>query len=238
MAVTKKRAEALAARRRARRRPARYRPARRPPCAIAASSAGAVALGDHGQDRAALAARLRRRPWNMPREQRVASARCGRPVDGRDRHRRIVEEAHEAHFGGALRIGAVVARAVEHQRARGAGRAVGAERDLVEQPHRQRAAAARLEIEVEHLGLHLARRGRRASVSSAAPSPGDDIGELQPAGADLREIVVEPGRQRGVEIDDVARRHRPRRSRPAHGRDSRSRAAVPGRRFPASRGRA
>ena len=48
----------------------------------------------------------------------------------------IVEEAHEAHFGGALRIGAVAARAVEHQRARGAGRAVGAERDLVEQPHR------------------------------------------------------------------------------------------------------
>ena len=30
-------------------------------------------------------------------------------IDGRDRHRRVVEEAHEANFGGALRIGAVVA---------------------------------------------------------------------------------------------------------------------------------
>ena len=81
---------------------------------------------------------------------------------------------------------AVVARAVEHQRARGARRAVGAERDLVEQPHRHRAAAAGLEVEVQHLGLHFAGRGgergqqrravarrrcRRASGRRSRPGP-------------------------------------------------------------------
>ena len=53
-------------------------------------------------------------------------------IDGRDRHRRVVEEAHEADFGRALRIGAVVLRAIEHERARRAGRAIGAEGKLVE----------------------------------------------------------------------------------------------------------
>src|SRR6185369_10302226 len=35
---------------------------------------------------------------------------------------------------------------------------------------------------------------------------GDDIGELQPARTDRGEIVIEPVRQRGVDIDDVAGR--------------------------------
>ena len=72
-------------------------------------------------------------------------------------------------------------------------RAVGAERDLVEQPHRHRLAAAGLEIEVEHLGLHFAGRGGERGEQRRALA-GDDVGELEPAGADLREIVVEPGR--------------------------------------------
>jgi hypothetical protein len=42
----------------------------------------------------------------------------------------MMEEAHEADFGGALRIGAVVAGAIDHQRARRAGHAVGAEASL------------------------------------------------------------------------------------------------------------
>ena len=76
-------------------------------------------------------------------------------------------------------------RAVEHQRARGAGRAVGAERHFVEQAHRHRLAAARLEIEVEHLGLHFAGRGIERGEQRGALA-GDDIGELERAGADLR----------------------------------------------------
>ena len=105
----------------------------------------------------------------------------------------------------AVRCGSVglAAGAVEHQRPRGAGRAVGAERDLVEQPHRHRAPAAGLEVDVHHLGLHLAgRRGERGEQRGAVA--GDDVGELQPAGADLGEIVVEPGGERGVEVADVA----------------------------------
>ena len=68
-------------------------------------------------------------------------------IDGRNRHRRVVEEAHEAHFGRALRIGAFVARAVDHERAGGAGCAIGAESELVIEPRRHgfagRACAGR-----------------------------------------------------------------------------------------------
>ncbi len=47
--------------------------------------------------------------------------------------------------------------------------------------------------------------GTAASVViSAAPSPGHDVLELEAAGADLGEIVVEPVGERGVEIGDVA----------------------------------
>ena len=139
----------------------------------------------------------------------------------------------------AARCGSVPSSrgAVEHERARGAGRAVGAERDLVEQPHRHGAAAAGLEVDVEHLGLDVARRGRERGQQRRAVA-GDDVGELETAGADLRQIVIEPVGERGVEIDDVAVRHRPRRSRPARGRDSRSRAAAPGTRSPGARARA
>ena len=108
---------------------------------------------------------------------------------------------HEAHFGGALRIDAAVAGAVEHQRARGAGRAVGAERDLAEQP--RRAPAAGLEVDVEDLGLHLARHRRQRGQQRRALA-GHDVVELEPAGADLGEIVVEPVGERGIEVADMA----------------------------------
>ncbi len=124
-------------------------------------------------------------------------------VDGRDRHRRVLEEAHEAHFGGALRVGAAVAGAVEDERARGAGRAVGAEGDLVEQPRRNGAAAAGLEVDVEDLGLHVA-GNRRQRGEQRRTLARHDVVELKAAGADLREIMVEPIGQGGVEIADVA----------------------------------
>ena len=114
-----------------------------------------------------------------------------------------MEEAHEAHFGGALRFGAVVAGAIEHERARSAGRAVGIEGKLVEEAHRQRAAPAGFQVEVEHLGLHLAgRRPQRGQQGRAVA--GHEIGELEPAGADLGEILVEPVGECRIEIDDLA----------------------------------
>ena len=75
----------------------------------------------------------------------------------------------------------------------------------MEQPYRHRLAAARLEIEVEHLGFDVPRRGVERGQKRGALA-GDDVGELERAGADLGEVVVEPVRQRGVEIDDVAGR--------------------------------
>ena len=162
---------------------------------------GAVALGDHGEDRAVVALE---RAFEGRRKARIAACDAPMPVDGGDGHRRVLEEAHEAHFRGALRVAAVVLGAVEHQGARGARRAVGAEGDLVEQPHRHRFAAARAQIEVEHFRLHLARRGGERGEELGALA-GDDVVELERAGADLREVVVEPCGERGVEIDDVAR---------------------------------
>ena len=68
----------------------------------------------------------------------------------------MVEEAHEADFGGALRIGMLVAGPADHQRARGAGYAIGPECQLVIEPHRHGLAAAHPQVDVEHLGLDLA----------------------------------------------------------------------------------
>ena len=166
--------------------------AQRSPRPASAASTGAMSpwpsrgLADRGFERRAVALGHHRRgssgssPLSTPSkaagEARIAARDAAGLVDGRDRHRRVLEEAHEAHFRRALRIAAVVLGAIEHQRARGAGRAVGAERHLVEQPHRHRLAAARLEVEVEHLGLHFARRGvergqqRRASPATISAS--------------------------------------------------------------------
>ena len=136
-------------------------------------------------------------------EQRIGAHDAAMLVDGRDRHRRAVEKPHEADFSGALRIGAVVAGAIEHQCPRRARRAVGAVSELMEHPHRQRAAGARPQIEIEHLGFDVARRAaqRRQQRRTVA---GDQIGELEPARADLRQILIEPIGERGIEIDDVA----------------------------------
>ncbi len=167
----------------------------------------AVVLGDDGEDRAPFGRqRLALHDAMLqPHERRVRARDLARFVDGRDRHRRVVEEANEAHFGRAQRIGHLFARAVEHQRARRARRSVGRERDLVIEPHRHGAAATRLEIEIVHNGLHVARiaghgREQRRAVAR------HDVGDLQAPGADLREVVVEPARERCVEIADVALR--------------------------------
>ncbi len=78
-------------------------------------------------------------------------------VHGRDRHRGVVEEPHEADFGSAFRIGMLVAGAADHQRSGGAGHAVGAEGELVIEPHRHGLAAAHPQVDVEHFGFDFAR---------------------------------------------------------------------------------
>ena len=75
--------------------------------------------------------------------------------------------------------------------------------ELVKHPHRQRAPAAGAQIEIEHFGLDLARRRPQRRQQSGAVA-GDEIGDLQAAGADLGQILIEPIGERGVEIDNVA----------------------------------
>ncbi|OIQ67549.1 hypothetical protein GALL_508720 [mine drainage metagenome] len=126
-----------------------------------------------------------------------------RPVHGRDRHRGMVEEAHEADFGRPLRIGAVVTRTVDHQRTRGAGRPVGPERQLVIETNRHGLAAAHAQVDVEHLGLDLARHRRNRCQQRGAIAR-HDVGQLQTARSYLRQIVIQPVGQRRVDIDDVS----------------------------------
>ena len=82
----------------------------------------------------------------------------------------------------AARCGSVPSsrRAIEHQRARRPGRAVGAERDLVEQPRRNGASRSGLEIDVETSvftspGAAGERRQQRRALA------GDDVVEFQSA---------------------------------------------------------
>src|SRR5262249_3972982 len=93
----------------------------------------ALALGDDGEDRSIARGFAFEPGMEQSRKSRIRVRDPALLVDGRDRHRRILEEAHEAHFGGALQVDRAVARAVENERARRAGRAVRAERDLVEE---------------------------------------------------------------------------------------------------------
>src|SRR5581483_9677443 len=83
---------------------------------------GAVALDDDVEDRAVIGPEHLREGAHKAR---IFPRDTSTFVDGGDRHRRVVKETHEAHFGGALRVGgAVLARTVEHQRARNPGLAV------------------------------------------------------------------------------------------------------------------
>src|SRR5262249_60082924 len=74
----------------------------------------AVALGDDREDRT-IAARFALEPgMEQPREPRIGIGDAALLVDRGDRHRRVLEEAHEAAFGIPLRVGAAVTGAVEH----------------------------------------------------------------------------------------------------------------------------
>ena len=57
---------------------------------------------------------------------------------------------------------------------------------------------------IELFGDDIARSAGDAREQRGAAA-GDEIAELQAAGADLREIVIEPARQRRIHIGDCAR---------------------------------
>ena len=193
-----------------------------------------VAPDDHRQDRAVVAFE---QTFKCAGKARIAACDPAGLVDSGDGHRRVLEEAHETHFGSALRIAAVAPRPIEHERARGAGRAVGAEGDFVEQAHRDRLAAAGFEIEVKNFRLYFAgcrveRREQRRAFAR------DDIPQLERAGA---RPAQDHGRATMRESHSDRRcrlQHRQRKTLRARGRDSRRRIAAPGIRFPAVHDRA
>src|SRR5262249_18769060 len=136
---------------------------------------------------------------------RITARNASGLVDRGDRHGRVLEETHEAHFGGTLRIAAIILCPIENQGARSTKRTISAEGDLVEKAYRYRLSAPGLEIEIKNLGFYLP--GRRTNCCQQRGAfARNDIAELQRAGADLGEIVIKPRRERGIEIDNVPSR--------------------------------
>ncbi len=129
---------------------------------------GPVALGDDREDRAVARGFAFEHGVEQARKPGIGIGDPPLLVHGRDRHRRVLEEAHETHLGGALRVGRAVAGAIDDEGAGGAGRPVGPEGNLVEQPRGHGAAAARLEVDVENLRLHVTRDRRERGKERCA----------------------------------------------------------------------
>ena len=122
------------------------------------------------------------------------------PVDRGDRHRRVVEEAGEAHLGDAARLRLVAEPHVEDERARGADRAVGGDRHAVQEARRQARAVGAHEVEIERLGLG-ARRARR--LDHREPLDADDVAHVLGARLELGEVDADPFGERGVQVADA-----------------------------------
>src|SRR5215471_16746283 len=90
-----------------------------------------VTLDDDGQNGS-----IDEQPLECGGEARVPAPDAAVFVHGGDCHRSILEEPHEAYFGGPLRITVLVPCAVERQRARSARGTVGTEGDLMKETHR------------------------------------------------------------------------------------------------------
>ena len=127
------------------------------------------------------------------------------PVDRGDGHRRVVEEAGEAHLGGAQRLRAVLAgRAVEDERAR-RHRGAPSARDRRRGGEAAPAGAApfRLtQVEVDRLGAVVAALAAHAGKQRAL-SPRTMSRERQRPRLELGEVDAEPFGERRVEVDDA-----------------------------------
>ncbi len=162
---------------------------------------GLVLVGDEIGERAG---GVRPDPRKHAQERRIGAPDAAVAVDRRDGDRRVVEEAGEAHLGGAQRLGQFLAgRAVEHHGAGGARRPVDGHRHAVQQAHRQALAVGAHQVEVDDGGAvaHLV-VGRRCGEQRDAVAL-DDIGELQPGGVEARQVDAQPLGERGVHVDDA-----------------------------------
>ena len=162
---------------------------------------GLVLVGDQIGERARA---VRSDAREHAQERRVGAPDAALAVDRRDGDGRVVEEAGEAHLGRAQRFRHLLAgRAVEHHRAGGAGRAVDGHRHAVEQAHRQALAVGAHEVEIDDGGAvaHLVVGRRRGEQRDAVAL--DDVGELERAGVEARQVDAQPFGERRVHVDDA-----------------------------------
>ena len=164
----------------------------------------AIALGDKVENRQPSLGVALGRGLGEARKRGVGTQHRACGVHGRDRHRGRIENAGEAHLRRAQVFAFDVAgSAIDHQRAGRARRAVAGEGDLVQDARRKQPALAGLEVDVELLRRHFAGRPGYDGEHRAAVSR-DDVVDLEPASAELGEIIIEPARQGGVHMRDRA----------------------------------
>jgi hypothetical protein len=165
----------------------------------------AVVLAQHGlKQRSALHVIARHQAVKHLQERPVGSENLAVAVDRGDRHRRIVEEAGEAHLR---------ARRVMHARAAlfaadddgpaFARRTVAGGRNPVHQPHRQALAVGLEQIEIELRGAVEPRFGLHRFHQRHAGA-GNQIAQHHLARQERGQVDAQPVGQRRVEIDDLA----------------------------------
>lgn len=159
-------------------------------------------------------------------ERRIRPQNAAVAIDGRDRHRRIVEEAAETHRGGGGRLlGIPAVLPGQDDGAALTGRAVAHRRDTVDDLYGQALAIGPAQIEIERHRL-LETRFRLHRLDQRQPLAGDEIAYGHRARYELGQIEAQPFGKRCIEIEDLALASGGK-SRLARGRDNRSRSAIP-----------
>ena len=169
------------------------------------SQRGMVTLGDQAKDRRASRAGMGfERVRSEPGKGGVGTQQRAGGVESGDRDRGRIEDPREADFGRPQILAPDLGRrAIDDHRARGAGRAIAGKGDPMQDAHRQQPALARLQVDVEGLRRDVARLARHHGQHRAAVS-GQDVVDLEPAYAELGQIVIEPARQSRVHVRDRA----------------------------------
>jgi hypothetical protein len=114
----------------------------------------------------------------------------------------MVEEAHEAHLGGALRIDALIARAVDHERPRRAGLRRRRRRPACDRCRTGSVLPLRVRRSRSRTSVFTSPGAGTMPVRSAAPSPETMSASFSPPEPIFREIVVQPAREGRIDVGD------------------------------------
>ena len=130
----------------------------------------------------------------------IGQAEPALPVDRGDRHRRVVEEAREAHLGDAPGLRSRPSRMSRTSVRDAPTVPSGADRHAMEEPDRQPRAVGAHEVDVERLRLAASRACR---LDDRQALDGDDVADMRGAGLELGEVDADPLGERCIQIADA-----------------------------------